>query len=164
MSRIVAIAVLFSAFVSCTSDEQSSELKTDSSKDPLEAFNDFPDSLFHGIYFGQTTEETTRWLDNHHFRLLDSSGLWRYINDVDSTEFLVPLTPELRSFKIILNGYDYLNGVNGLKALFQAESVSADFSSEFDIYEFVTGKNEFKLSVFKQPEYIRLNFELKISK
>lgn len=164
MNKLLILFLSCIGFVACTRNNQESQNVLDLQEDPLGAFNDFPDSLYHGIYFGITTEETTNWLDDHNFRLLDSSGLWRYVNDIDSTEFLVPFTPELRSFKIILNGSDYLKGVNDLTALFQAKAVSADFSSEFDIYEFVTGKNEFKLSVFKQPEYIRLNFELKMSK
>jgi len=163
MSRIL-VSLFALALLGCSEGHTEPSMITTEEEDPLHAFDDFPDSLFHGIYFGQTTAEARIWLENQHYQILDSSGAWRYFNYADSTEFLIPLLPKINSLKIILSGADYLTNMAKLQALFKSKSISADLSPEFDIYEFETAANKFKLSIFKQTDYVRLSFELRTSK
>jgi hypothetical protein len=163
MSRVF-IAPLVLVLLGCSGGSTEPSIMAPEAEDPLQAFDNFPDSLFHGIYFGQPTLEARSLLESQHYQILDSSGAWRYFNDADSTELLIPLLPKINSLKIILSGADYLNNMAKLQALFESKSISADLSPEFDIYEFETAANKFKLSIFKQTDYIRLSFELRTSK
>jgi hypothetical protein len=128
------------------------------------AFDDFPDSLFYGVNFGQTIEETEKDLIPRGYQIKDSSGSMYFYNDSDSTEFILPDKSTLSSFKIFLRSTHYLNHTKELLECFKTSSVSHDLSDEFSVFQYESEVSDFKLSVFSQSDYLRLSFEERVSK
>lgn len=128
-------------------------------KDPLDAFNDFPDSLFFGLYFDQNMEDSRQNLEQNNFVLIDSSGAYRYWSQQDSSEAILPSSANLHSFKLILKSSEMLKSIDLMHALFNDRSAAAERNTDFSVYSYNLESSSFKLSVFEQKDFIRLNFE-----
>lgn len=148
-------------FISCNS--QSGEIE-EVSKDMLFGFNDFPDSLFLGLYFDQPIQEARKNLEQNNFELLDSSGSWSYLNKKDSNEIILPAKEKLHSFKLIMKSKMIFKSADLLHTLFQQDATSIERSSIFSVYNYDQTNSSFKVSVFEQKDFIRLQFEQRISK
>src|SRR5687767_5619344 len=105
------------------------------SRDPLEAFNDFPDSLFQSIYWGQPVSESRYHLMACGFNLVDSSGAFNYYNQADSTQVIVPDESKIRNLKVVLRSQDYLSSGQRLMNAFSLSASAAQQSPEFSIFE-----------------------------
>jgi hypothetical protein len=128
-------------------------------EDPLYAFNDFPDSLFFGLYFDQNMEDSRQNLEQNNFVLIDSSGVYRYWSQQDSSEAILPLSANLHSVKLILKSSEMLKSIDLMHAIFKDKSVVAERNTYFSVYSYNLESSSFKLSVFEQKDFIRLNFE-----
>ena len=148
----------------CFSCGNQSVNNTGVSNDPLYYFNDFPDSLFLGIYFDQPIDEARNNLEQNGFELLDSSGSWSYLNKKDSNEIILPPREKLSSFKLIMKSARILKSPDLLHNLFRQKATSAQRSADFSVYHYNQKKSSFKVSIFKQEEFIRLSFEERVSK
>ena len=158
---VVFVSVLALSFSSCGNPEfEDNEEK--SSLFP--AFDDFPDSLFYGVNFGQTIEEIENELIPVGYQIKDSSGSMYFYNDKDSTEFILPDKSTLSSFKIFLRSTHYLSHTKELLECFRTSSASSDLSDEFSVFQYESVGVDFKLSVFSQRDYLRLSFEERVSK
>lgn len=146
---------------SCDSQTGGTE---DVSNDALFGFDNFPDSLFLGLYFDQPIEDARKNLEENNFELLDSSGSWSYLNKEDSNEIILPAKEKLHSFKLIMKSERVLKSVDLLHGLFKQESTSGERSSIFSVYNYDLTNSSFKVSVFEQQDFIRLQFEQRISK
>lgn len=132
--------------------------------DPLYMFDDFPDSLFLGLYFEQGIEDSRKNLAQNKFELIDSSGSWRYWNQQDSNEVILPATESLHCFKLIMKSSEIIETIDLLHDLFKRNASSAQRSTDFSIYNYERKTSSFKLSVFEQKDLIRLNFEEQMRK
>lgn len=159
---------LFSFFilllVGCTGGQAGEDIQTDQNDHPLFAFNDFPDSLFYGVYFGQPFEDSQQNLRQNGFELRDSSGSFYYTKFADSTEVIIAPIAKIKSLKIILKSDNYLKSKEDLLLLFKAKSYTFDSAAGFSVFDYKTKEFDFKLSVFSQENFMRLNFEQKASK
>lgn len=125
---------------------------------------EFPDTLFCGLYWNQPLEESRKNLLQRGFQLTDSSGVWRYWSQMDSTEMILPATSELTSFKVFMRSAQALKNGQELTDLLQAHSQSVVKGQDFTVFSYQTTQHEFKVSKFVQSEFIRLTYELKLSK
>jgi hypothetical protein len=80
--------------------------------DPFYMFDDFPDSLFLGLYFDQSIEDSRKNLAQNKFELIDSSGSWRYWNQLDSNEVILPATESLHSFKLMMKSSEIIESID----------------------------------------------------
>jgi len=148
--------------------------KTGNSSENVElfpAFDDFPDSLFYGINFGQTINETEEELLVLGFELKDSSGSKYFVNKIDSTEFILSDKSDLVSFKVFLYSAHYLSKKQQLLNRFEINSSESSLSEEFSVFYYELDNVDFKLSIFSphsgpsgQKDYLRLSFEENLSK
>lgn len=132
--------------------------------DELPGFAHFPDTLFYGICWNAPTVDARNRLVENKFDLIDSSGTWRYQNVADSTEVLLPQEADVRAFKVCLYSQVYLRNEDKLMLLFENSASTKEISPFLSVFEYDLSNERFKLSVFVQPELIRLNFELKTHK
>lgn len=160
--RILVASFIFFLF-SCGNNESENnqEIKT---PDQFPAFDDFPDSLFFGINFGQSNQETQQELFVHGFVLTDSSGSKYFLNRSDSTEFILPDKNKVTSFKIFLYSMHYLANKQALLNRFDINASESSLSDEFSVFQYELDSVDFKLSVFAQSDYLRLSFEERLSK
>jgi hypothetical protein len=128
--------------------------------DPLVAFNDFPDSLFNSIYWDQPLAEAQSNLHAKGFELIDSSGAFNYYNPGDSTQVIIPESRKIQSLKLLLYSKGYRSQKKRLLDGFTLFATSASQSPEFSVFDYDLGFVDFKLTVFMQEDFIRLNFEL----
>jgi hypothetical protein len=157
-------SLLITGLIGCSGNHSNEDVLKDKRNHPLFAFNDFPDSLFYGVYFDQPIEEAKQNLLENGFALIDSSGSFYYRKTTDSTEVILAPPAKIRSLKIILKSTDYLQSKEDLLVLFRARSGSFHTAPEFSVLDFMTKDFSFKLSVFSQKNFIRLNFEKRTSK
>lgn len=162
ISRVLAFSSLF-FLISCGNSESENSPETEA-PDQFPAFDDFPDSLFYGVNFGQTVQETETELLSLNFELNDSSGSKYFVNKLDSTEFILPDKSKLTSFKVFLYSSHYLKNKQTLLNRFEINASETSMSEEFSVFQFVLDSVDFKLSVFSQQDYLRLNFEERVSK
>lgn len=152
------------AAMACSCGNTNSIVIPEAVDDPLYVFNDFPDSLFLGLYFDQAIEDSRQNLEQNHFELIDSSGSWRYLNNQDSSEIILPSTEHLHSFKLIMKSAETFKSIELMHALFNRNASSAERNADFSIYSYEQKASSFKLSVFEQQDLIRLNFEEQVRK
>lgn len=161
------IRVLFLGFflflISCGNSETKNGTETEA-PNQFPAFDDFPDSLFYGINFGQSNQEAESQLIKQGFILTDSSGSKYFLNQSDSTEFILPDKSKLSSFKVFLYSAHYLTNKQALMNRFDINASESSLSDEFSVFRYELDSVDFKLSVFAQEDYLRLNFEEKVSK
>lgn len=148
----------------CASCSANFDTTNEAGYDPHAAFNDFPDSLYYGVYFNQPIVDAQENLQEHGFRLVDSSGSFRYKNQSDSAEVILQQTDELHTMKIILRSADQLYLKESLRDIFAMSASSYDNSAEFAVYHYTREKNSFEVTLFEQQEFIRLYFEEKLTK
>lgn len=158
---LVSASLLF--LLSCGSADVGNDTET-KVPDQFPAFDDFPDSLFYGVNFGQSVQETETELLSLNFELNDSSGSKYFVNKSDSTEFILPDKNKLTSFKVFLYSSHYLENKQLLLNRFEINASETSLSDEFSVFQFELDSVDFKLSVFAQSDYLRLNFEEKVSK
>jgi len=161
--RQILFLVLLLVLFSCgnSGSQSNNEIKP---PDQFPAFDNFPDSLFYGINFRQSIQETEQELIALDFELNDSSGSKYFVCKKDSTEFILPDINKLSSFKIFVYSQTYLNHKEDLLNRFKTNSVSNNLSDEFSVFQYELDSVDFKLSVFAQEEYLRLSFEERLSK
>lgn len=153
-----AFSILLISIVSACGSPDSIQT-TEAGDDPLYMFNDFPDSLFLGLYFDQSIEDSRKNLERNNFQLIDSSGAWRYWNSEDSNEVILTATEHLHSFKLMMKSSEIIKTIDLLHDLFKRNASSVQRSTDFTIYNYEQKTSSFKLSVFEQKDLIRLNFE-----
>src|SRR5688572_1661342 len=109
MNSIRLLVGLLAVFLTnACSDASGHANSVNASSDPLYAFNDFPDSLFHGIYWNQPIAESRNQLTKQGFELVDSSGALNYYNQADSTQVIIPDESKIRNLKLVLRSHNYL--------------------------------------------------------
>ena len=162
VSRVLAFSFLF-FLISCGNSETESGAETEA-PDQFPAFDDFPDSLFYGVNFGQSNQETELELLTDGFELTDSSGSKYFLNKTDSTEFILPDRNKLTSFKVFLYSTRYITNKQALMNRFDISASESSLSNEFSVFQYELDSVDFKLSVFAQEDYLRLNFEERVSK
>jgi hypothetical protein len=158
-----AFSIIF-IIMACACGDSDSTQVTEVGDDPLYMFNDFPDSLFLGLYFDQPIEESRKNLEQNNFELIDSSGSWRYWNQQDSNEVILPEGESLHSFKLMMKSSEIIETMDLLHDLFKRNASSVQRSTDFTIYNYEQKTSTFKLSVFEQKDLIRLNFEEQMRK
>lgn len=156
MKRTVSILLI--SIVSACGSPDSIQI-TEAGDDHLYMFNDFPDSLFLGLYFDQSIDDSRKNLEQNKFELIDSSGAWRYWNSEDSNEVILAATEHLHWFKLMMKSAESLKSTELMHTIFKQHAVSAQCSSDFSVYTYNQKTCSFKLSVFEQNDLIRLNFE-----
>jgi len=158
---LISVSLLFLLSCGGSESQNNTELKV---PDQFPAFDDFPDSLFYGINFGQSIQETEQELIELGFDLNDSAGAKYFIQKNDSTEFILPDKNKLSSFKIFVYSQTYIKHKKDLLDRFKTSSVGNNLSDEFSVFQYELDNVDFKLSVFAQEEYLRLSFEERLSK
>lgn len=158
-----AFSILLIVMMSSCGNNGSTEVSA-KGDDPLYMFKDFPDSLFLGLYFDQPTKDSRQNLEQNNFELIDSSGAWRYWNQEDSNEVILPATEHLHSFKLMMKSSEIFRSIDLLHDRFKRNASSAQRSADFSIYNYEQKTASFKLSVFEQQDLIRLNFEEQMRK
>ena len=156
MKQAISILLLV---VMCACGSSGSTEVSEAVDDPFYMFDDFPDSLFLGLYFDQPIEDSRKNLAQNNFELIDSSGSWRYWNQLDSNEVILPATESLHSFKLMMKSSEIIESIDLLHDLFKRNASSVERSTDFSIYNYEQKTSTFKLSVFEQKDLIRLNFE-----
>lgn len=131
---------------------------------PLAGFTDFPDSLFEGLYLGQPLADARNNLLQNGFEAVDSSGSFNYWRQGDSIEVIVPDAAKIRTLKIMLHSTACLAAKQRLLNGFSASAERARQSAQFSVFDYQCNDLDFKLTVFSQKDFIRLNFEQQISK
>jgi hypothetical protein len=158
-----AISILLFVIMCACGSSGSTEV-SEAIDDPFYMFDDFPDSLFLGLYFAQPIEDSRKNLAQNKFELIDSSGAWRYWNQEDSNEVILSATEHLHAFKLIMKSSEILRSMDLLHDRFKRNATSVERSTDFSIYNYEQKTSTFKLSVFEQADLIRLNFEEQMRK
>jgi hypothetical protein len=140
------------------------EHDTSGTEDPLQAFAHFPDSLFEGIYWNQPISQAAENLISENFELIDTSGARTYYKFTDSTQVILPENTHVHSLKLVLRSQVYLSEKERLLSGFERASVSARRSHDFSVFDYDLSDVDFKLTAFIQKDFIRLNFEQRMSK
>lgn len=159
--RYILVILLLAVLCSCG---RQSFTVTEAWDDPLYVFDDFPDSLFLGLYFDQKTEDARLNMEQNNFELIDSSGAWRYWNQEDSNEVILPATEHLHSFKLMMKSSEIFKSLELLHLLLERGSKTAQRNTGFSIYTYDQKASSFKVSVFEQKDLIRLSFEEQMRK
>lgn len=156
MKQVISILLIV---IVCACVNPNSAEVSETVNDPFDMFDDFPDSLFLGLYFDQVIKDSQQNLEQNKFELIDSSGSWRYWNQEDSNEVILPATEHLHSFKLMMKSSEIVRSVDLLHDLFKHNATSVQRSADFSIYNYEQKTSSFKLSIFEQKDLIRLNFE-----
>ena len=165
MNRFFLLLPLLTLLLnSCSSGTSQEGLSDNLSRDPLAAFSHFPDSLFNGLHFDQPFADACDDLQQNSFTCIDSSGAFRYYKQSDSTEVVLPYQQRLSGLKVILRSASYRNHQSRLLQAFALTSADKQATADFSIFSYDLATIDFKLTVFTQPGFIRLNFELEKSK
>lgn len=157
MNRVCILFGFILLLVACTNNDTPNTKEANATA-LFPEFENFPKSLYYDLTFDFDDTQINTFLIEHEFILSSEAGSSYYVRAIDSTQLILPAKGNLNSFKLVLKGQKYLANFNELLEIFKSSSSEASLGKDFSIFT-VTDKAEgFKLTVFSQPDFIRLHF------
>ena len=155
----VLVVILFTSCID-TSDEPAEP--ADGSNKVDRFFPRFPDQQFEFICLGDETKKVIEDLNKNGYELkADQQNQFR--NDARQIEIILPQADIVYSFRVFLfKKYD-ISCYEQFLIFFTRWAKSKSISDEFSVFDFETEEQDFSITIFHQPDFIRLNYELKIA-
>ncbi|MEZ4922385.1 MAG: hypothetical protein R2780_04370 [Crocinitomicaceae bacterium] len=159
MHKIGLLAIIL-FLTSCEFGEEKKAVPADGTSKVDRFFPRFPDQQFEFICLGDETSVIIEKLEKEGYELKpDHQNQFR--NELKEIEVIIPETNAVNSFRVFLyNKYD-ITCYEEFVTFFSSRSKTKNLSNEFSVFEFETEEMEFTITIFQQPDFIRLNYELK---
>jgi hypothetical protein len=160
--RVSRLFVLLFALSSCMGDHIEDAAPADKSTEVYRYFPYFPDQHFDVIKLGETTAEVESKLRNNGYKAkLNQPGQFK--NEAKQIEVILPEAPTIQSFRVFLYRENDIADYDDFVDYFSKSSATKSISNEFSVFDFETLEQDFTISIFKQPDFLRLNYELNTS-
>lgn len=121
---------------------------------------DFPQQQFKTVELNTDRLAIIDRLKQMPVELIAEEEVAHFYFPADSTEIILPNATVINEFKVVLRSSLYLNETSELNGLFKENSTETRSDSTFSIYSYSTQRYDFKVSVFTQPQFIRLHYQL----
>ena len=125
-------------------------------------FEKFPRSQFMDLQLGSPIEEAKGYLAENGFELTEEESL-RYKHEQEEIEVIIPDGQNIYSMKVFIYNPTDIKEADKLDRLFLDNASENSSNPEFSYYLFHGNNNEYSLTMFTQPDFIRLEYELKSS-
>jgi hypothetical protein len=158
--RFIPFIFLFVLFYGCHSAKEENPNSADDASGIMRHFPNFPENHFKEIRLGDETENTSVQLEKNGFKRIEDQP-----NHFQSEEMEIILNegPKLNAFRLFLFNSKDIEEQQEMIDFFSKEAKSKSISKEFSAFEFETADQVFSITIFIQPDFIRLNYELKTS-
>lgn len=156
--RIVGALALLALMISCSGSSETDEAEQRTFTE--EYFPQFPGLHFRNVALGTTDFVAKTTLEKEGYREKSGHTL-HFENTNDQTEVVFPDDDLLYSFKVFFFAEEHLAKAEEIKSLFDQYAVEAHTSDSFSVWSFDTIAIQFKITLFEQPELLRLHYELK---
>ena len=110
----------------------------------------------------QSLEESKNYLDEKGFELTQEESL-RFNHTQEEVEVIIQDGPMLYAMKVFIYNPTDIKESERLNQLFLDHALENSSNSEFSYYLFHGNDKEFSLTMFTQPDFIRLEYELESS-
>lgn len=152
--------ISFCAFVcfACTSTPTVEESAEQNEIDIF--FPDFPECQYKTLALGDSVQVLIEHLRKEgYLEFNHQRGHWK--NEKSETEVILPDAPVAYEFKVFFYSIRDINKSEKFKHFFEDRATESHFGNEFSVYKVSGSSKEFNVTLFEQPEFLRLNFELK---
>lgn len=158
MKYLILALIPFLIFSCAGNDHSDSENEIETIGDKY--FPQFPSKQFHDVIFGRSFTEAESALKDHGYSSKDEQPN-HFVNDNLQTEVILCENDLLQEFKVFFFNQEDLKSADEFRALFSKHANEEFPSPEFCVYNFNYLSKAFSVTLFEQPDFIRLNFELK---
>ena len=125
-------------------------------------FPKFPEKHYKSLTLGDSIQKIEYHLgDEGYEEQVDNP--FHYKNNNWQTEVILPDTDIIFEFKVFIYNEKYLTKANEFEEFFEQRAIESSFGEAFSVFSFVSKKRDFQVTLFEQPEFIRLHYELKSS-
>ncbi len=159
----IRIGLLINILCACNDSESNSFILNEQGEYvPVFAdFDNFPAQQYLTLSLGDTNEEIVRKIGYLKVEPIAVTEVFHFYFPTDSTEIIIPDTPLITEISIFLKGRYYLENEPHFYGFFKAFASNSVHDLNFSIFEFSTERLNYKMSYFRQPDFIRLHFTLR---
>lgn len=122
------------------------------------AFDHFPEQQFKSIALGDANEDIIAMVSKMQVDQKAKMEVSYFYFPKDSTELIIPDQAILTEFKVFLYSSTYLSNEPVLRSFFERQAYFVMKDPIFQIFQFKTKSFQFKMTYFKQDDFIRLHF------
>lgn len=158
----ISIGLLCFGSVACQDSEPSAYTLNDKGE-LIPVFGDFeafPNQQYLTFSLGDSNAEMVRKIGYLKVEPIAVTEVYHFYFPSDSTEVIIPDQPVITEFKVFLKSQFYLKNESHFLAFFENLAKNTSKDIDFSLFEFSNDEQSFKMSYFKQPEFIRLHFVL----
>lgn len=156
MSKLTLVTGLFVSLIFQSCGDPALPVPINSEKS-FPFFDDFPDSIFYGVYVDQNTELAVHSLNQNGFKLIDSSATYVFMRTEDSIDVYLPDQKEVKELKVFLRSEKMIRERNKLIQGFVLQSKSSENSTDYNICEYDYMGGNMKVSIFTDGGFIRIH-------
>jgi hypothetical protein len=138
--------------------ENNTSLAEENTVHPYPAFLNFPEKQFKSIYLGETCDQLENEIAKLPVEVIAEEEDNYFYFPADSTELIVPNTIVLNEFKVFLRSRNYLDNYSEFDRFLADLATDEAVDDTFTVYYYETAKADFKLTLFSQPNSIRIHF------
>lgn len=147
------------ALVACQS-EHANEPSAEEEVGILRFFEKFPEIQFMEIRLGESTHGMSEHLTKKGFEKKEDVSVW-LLNEKEGVEIIMPNEEKINSMKVFINNENDIQESKRLVDFLRQKATSSKVSADFSFFEFENSNQYFSLTLFEQPEFIRLSYQLK---
>jgi len=158
----ISIGLLGVGCVACQDSEPSAYTLNDEGE-LIPVFGDFegfPNQQYLTFSLGDSNAEMVRKIGYLKVEPVAVTEVYHFYFPSDSTEVIIPDQPVITEFKVFLKSQYYLQNESHFYDFFETLAKNTVNDPDFSLFEFSSEEQAFKMSYFKQPEFIRLHFVL----
>lgn len=125
-------------------------------------FPNFPKAHFQGLILGSQYTAATKTLEDQGYSQKENQQT-HYVNDELQIEVILIQNSLLQSFKVFFFNEEDLVRIDEFRNFFGQIAMEEFPSRDFCVYNFKNSTQEFSVTMFIQPDFIRLHYELQSS-
>lgn len=157
MKKIFISSILLIVLGCNDSNLSDNELVQETDICDFPSFCDFPAFPFEDLAFGLDNETVMLRLKSSDFALSEQENF--YYRKQDSIGIFLPNSDELNNFKIIIENKHYLSKKDDFLSFLEENASKSNKNENFWVGNFML-EQPFKMSVFSQKDYLRLEYNL----
>ena len=159
--RILLLALVVQS-PSCSDQAANNTTTTTSREVRFPAFTNFPEKQFEDLSLGMETDRFKQTLQRSGFDVEPQTDSNQYYRSADSTLIILSGDqPIVKSFKVFLYAELYRTGFDDLTSFLGEHAHEKAQNHLFASFQINGKTNRFGLTIFLQPDFIRLLFTLK---
>ena len=125
-------------------------------------FPDFPKKQYKSLVLGDSIQKIEVLLaESGYEEQKNNQRHWK--NESWQTEVILPESDIMYEFKVFIYDEKLIGQGEEFKSFFEQRSSQASSGREFSVFYFTSSKASFNVTLFEQPKFIRLQYELKSS-